>query len=241
MSLLQTENKTVSASFEDDDATSASPSALAAAAATVANAAAAATVAVQVAQPTQLAVHAATMVNVLEPFKNALRVEYNTLESVIATNGNFVARESKKVLGDTITFELLSFQDSYVVSPNDDKAPGEDVRYSDDGITCSDGTSVEEHLQYLRTNGWPKAALKNRVVVVGAVESTAKPSDLEGTLVQFDLSPASRVHWNRYTANAAFLVKKGKYTAEQLTKVRATAELATSGTNTYTMARFAVA
>lgn len=232
MSLLQTENKTVnnSASFEDDETTAAPV------AATVTT-----PQAVAVVQKQAVAIVPTAMPNVLEQFKNALRVEYNTLEAIITTNGNFVSRESKKVLGDTVTFELLSFQDSYVVSPNDDKAPDDVVRYSDDGLTCSDGTAVQEHLHWLRTSGYPKAALKQRVVVVGALMSTSKPVGMEGTLVQFDLSPISRTHWLRYTANSAYGLKIGKYTPDQLQKVVATAELATSGTNTFTFARFSVA
>lgn len=238
MSLLKTEttNANNSASlFEDDDTMTTTD--------TTTTPTPAAT-ALQVAQPVQTAVglpQARPLPNVLEPLKNAMRVEYNTLESVIANQGNFMSRETKKSMGDEVTFELLSFQDSYVVSPGDDKAPAECVKYSDDGLTCSDGTAVAEHLHWLKTNGYPKASVKPRVVLVGAIEKTAKPSDLLGTLVQFDLSPVSRTHWMRYMANSAFLVRGGRYTAEQLTHVKATAETAVNGTNTFTLSRFSVA
>lgn len=233
MSLLKTETANNAATpFEDDEP-------VAAPAATSAAPAASAQVAVTQKPAGTLAI--AAMPNALEPLRNALRVEYNTLESIIANQGNFMSRETKKSLGDEITFELLSFQDSFVVSPGDDKAPQDVVRYSDDGLTCSDGTSVQEHLHWLKTNGYPKAAVKPRVVVVGAVLTTSKASDLVGTLVQLDLSPASRVHWMRYMANSAFMVRAGKHTAEQLTKVKATAETAVNGTNTYTLAKFSVA
>lgn len=232
MSLLNTENKTVSASFEDDDSL-------------MANAVPAAET-VQVAAsvpavPTAKSLAIAALHNPLDVLKNALRVEYNTLESIIVTQGNFKSRETKKVLGDEVQFEVLSFQDSFVVSPNDDKAPTEVLRYSDDGLTCSDGTAVAEHIHWLKTNGYPKASLKQRTVVVGAIEKASKGADFVGTLVQFDLSPVSRVHWNRYMANAAFMVRAGRCTPEQLTKVKATAENAVNGTNDYTYSKFAVA
>lgn len=232
MSLLNTENKTTAA-FEDD--TDEGAGATTQAATSIPTAAAVPAV------PTAKPLAIAAIHNPLDVLKNALRVEYNTLESIIANQGNFMSRETKKSLGDEIVFELLSFQDSFVVSPSDDKAPSEVMRYSDDGLTCSDGTSVQEHLHWLKTNGYPKAALKQRTVVVGAIEKTAKAGDFVGTLVQLDLSPASRVHWNRYMANAAFMVRAGRYTAEQLLKVKATTETAVNGTNTYTLARFAVA
>lgn len=232
MSLLKTETANNTATPFEDDETVAAP-------ATASVEAPAAQVAVASKPAGTLAI--AAMPNALEPLRNALRVEYNTLESIIANQGNFMSRETKKSLGDEITFELLSFQDSFVVSPGDDKAPQDVVRYSDDGLTCSDGTSVQEHLHWLKTNGYPKAAVKSRVVVVGAVLTTSKASDLVGTLVQLDLSPVSRTHWMRYMANSAFMVRAGKYTAEQLTKVKAVAETAVNGTNTFTFSRFSVA
>lgn len=182
------------------------------------------------------------MVNIAAKYKDAMRVDYNTLEQVIPNQGNFVCRESKKVLGDSIDFELLSFQDSFVVAPEDDKAPKDIVRYSDDGQICSDGTPVAEHLQWLKSNGYPKARLKQRTVVVAAILKTSKKVDMEGNLVQFDLSPANRTQWTRHTANLAFKVKIGKYTEDQVSKVRATAELATNPAGqTYTLAKFDVA
>lgn len=178
------------------------------------------------------------LVNPFDELKNALKVDYNTLEQVIPNQGNWCCRESKSILGDTITFEVISHQDSWVVSPEDDKAPYEVVRYSDDGQMCSDGTAVQEHLVWLRTNGYPKAKMKQRVVVVAALLSTSKAKDMEGTLVQLDLSPSNRVQWSRYVVNSAFGVKLGKYTPEQTKLVKAECEIATNGSNTYTLAKF---
>ena len=182
------------------------------------------------------------MTNPLGDLKNALTVDYNTLEQVIATNGNFMLRENDKVLGDEVLFEVLSHQDSWVVSPEDQKAPIDVVKFSNDGLMCTDGTSVQEHLNFLRTNGYPRAKLKQRAVVVGAILKTSKAADMEGTLVQFDLSPASRIQWERFTANAAFQVKIGKFNADQVTKVKAIADIAKGpDSSTYTLAKFAVA
>lgn len=178
---------------------------------------------------------------VMESFKDALTVEYNTLAQIIATSGNFVAREDKTNMGDSVIFGLLSFQDSYVVSPEDDDAPDDVVRYSSDGVTCSDGTNVEDHLQFLRTNGFPKAKLKQRVVVVAAIESAAKTSAFNGELMQFDLSPSSRVMWNRFMANVAYGLSIGKYTTEQVKRVKAETLLQTKGNDTFTVVKFSVA
>lgn len=179
---------------------------------------------------------------VLESFKDAMPVEYNTLEQIIANQGNFQERESKTNMGDTIVFELLSYQSSFVVSPEDETAPDDAVRYSMDGVVCSDGTMVQEHLQWLRENGFTDAKLKERAVVVAAVESSAKTEKFNGTLMQLDLSPASRTMWNRFLANAAYGLKIGKYTEDSVKRIKAETSIAQGkGNNTYTKVSFTVA
>jgi hypothetical protein len=197
--------------------------------------------AVAVKPASALAVATKVDLRVMDSFKDAMTVDYNTLSQVIATNGNFVDRETKTVMGDTIMFTLLSFQDSYVVSPNSDEAPDELVKYSNDGKVCSDGTDVQEHLTFLKENGFPKASLKQRVVVVAAIEGAAKTDKFNGTLMQFDLSPASRTQWMRYTANVAYGLSVGKFKPEQVNRVKAETLLQQKGTDTFTLVQFNVA
>lgn len=175
---------------------------------------------------------------IMDGMKDQIPVDYNTFPQINITNGNFVDRESKVVLGDTLVFELLSYQDSYTVSPEDDKAPKEMVRYSDDQVTCSDGTLVKDHLDFLRAAGYPQARVKQRAVVVGCIESTSKPSKFVDEIMQFDLSPASRKHWQRFMANTIILLRKGKRTEEQLRKIKATTQLVSKDSLTWTEALF---
>lgn len=200
----------------------------------------AATTAVATTNHSATAVAIAQSMQAMTAFKDALHVDYNTLAQVIANQGNFIDRETKVVLGDTVFFELLSYQDSYVISPGSDDAPDDLVRYSDDGVTCSDGTDVQAHLAELKKD-WPKAAVKQRVVVVGAIESASKSDKLNGSLVQFDLSPASRTMWQRYLANAAYGLKLGKFTADSVKRIKATTEIKTKGNDSFTQASFDVA
>jgi hypothetical protein len=197
--------------------------------------------AVAVKPASALAVATKVDLRVMDSFKDAMTVDYNTLSQVIATNGNFVDRESKTIMGDTVVFTLLSFQDSYVVSPNDDNAPDELVKYSTDGKSCSDGTDVQEHLVFLKQNGFLKASLKQRVIVVAAIEGAAKTDKFNGALVQFDLSPASRTQWMRYTANVAYGLSVGKFKPEQVSRVKAETVLSQKGTDTFTLVQFSVA
>ncbi len=176
----------------------------------------------------------------LSEFKDALPVEYDTLTSIKATNGNFVERESNKVLGDTVTFNLVSYQDTWVVDPGDDKAPKEDVFYSNDGKVCNDGTPIQEALQLLQNKSYDKARIKERCVVVGGVISAAKTADFNDKLVQFDLSPKSKKQFDRFRAELMYGQRIGKITLGEDVAIKGTCELKTLGSNTFTEVAFSL-
>ena len=239
--IFEAEDNTAAAVFANAPQTSTTaPAAVAetaVAAIATADPAPAATTAVAVAGNTQLAIPKPAYA-ISEGMKNAITVDFNTFPQITCVSGNFMERESKAVLGDTIRFELLSFQDAWVVDPGDDKAGKELVRYSDDAVTCSDGTPVREHLEFLKAGGFPLASVKQRSVVVGEIVSAAKTKKYDGELVQFDLSPMSRVQWSRYLANSVNAIRKGRKTEEELKLIDAVAELATKGDKSYTKATF---
>lgn len=231
MGLLNTATSTPA--FESDDAT---------AAAAPAQAQAQSTSTAVAAKPTNTTVTIAKPdFSAMTVFKNALPVEYNTLDQIIASNGNFMTRTDKKPLGDTVVFELLSYQDAFVVSPEDDDAPDDVVRYSSDGIVCTDGTLVAAHLDFLRNGGYPKARLKPRVVVVAAIESFLKSEEHNGTVMQFDLSPASKVQWDRFLLNTGYGIKVGRVDPAKANRVKAEAVATSAGSNVYTLVKFKLA
>lgn len=202
---------------------------------------AATTTAVATKPATAVSAPAIGMVDVIAAYKDRMPVEYNTLAQVKCTNGNFVERETAAPLGDTVVFTLMSWQDAYVISPQDDKAPKEQVKFSDDGITCSDGTLVSDYLAELKADGWQRAGIKKRMTVVGAIESASKTDKYNGVPVQFDLSPETRVLFQRYQATVAYNVSIGKYDAQKVGRIKAVTRLVTKGNNTYTVADFSVA
>ena len=221
---------TTPATFEDqDDAVVAAP--------------AAATTAVAVAKPQvpSAAAQFSSATDVISSLKNAMPVTFDMLIPLIATNGNVCKRSDKKPVGDQVVFELMSWQDSYVVSPNDDRGPKDCVRYSDDGIVCSDGTLVADHLAYLRSLGFAKASCKQRAVVVGSIISCSRTSELDDELVQFDLSPQSRASFLNYALGCVNKLRLGKLTPEQVTKIKATAEVVSMGGNPFTKLMFSAA
>jgi hypothetical protein len=174
--------------------------------------------------------------------KNAMPVTFDMLTPLIATNGNICKRADKRPIGAEVTFELLSWQDSFVVSTGDDKSPKDLLRYSDDGVVCSDGSLVQEHLRHLRDLGYAKAAVKQRAVVVGSLISCQKPGEIEeDELVQFDLSPQTRASFMNYAMSCINKQRLGKLTADQVTKVKATANVVTMNGNPFTKLTFSAA
>lgn len=217
---------TTSATFEDqDDAVVAAP---------------AATTAVAVTKPQvpSAAAQFSSATDVISSLKNAMPVTFNMLIPLIATNGNVCKRSDKKPVGDEVVFELMSWQDSYVVAPNDARGPKDCVRYSDDGIVCSDGTLVADHLAYLRSLGFAKASCKQRAVVVGSIISCSRTKELDDELVQFDLSPQSRAEFLNYALGCINKLRLGKLTPEQVTKIKATAEVVSMDGNPFTKLMF---
>ena len=219
---------TTSATFEDQDDVAV---------------AAATTTAVAVAKPQvpSAAAQFSSATDVISSLKNAMPVTFDMLIPLIATNGNVCKRSDKKPVGDQVVFELMSWQDSYVVSPNDDRGPKDCVRYSDDGIVCSDGTLVADHLAYLRSLGFAKASCKQRAVVVGSIISCSRTPELDDELVQFDLSPQSRASFLNYALGCVNKLRLGKLTPEQVTKIKATAEVVSMGGNPFTKLMFSAA
>lgn len=178
-------------------------------------------------------------VNIIAGLKNALPVDFNTLDAVQAVQGRFRTKEGEKPLGETIEMELLSWQESWVVSPNDKKADKKLVKFSDDGVTAKDGTDLKAHLQELLADGFKDAKLSKRATIVGALWAAEKDTPLIGNLIQIDLSPQSLNQFLRYQANSTFRLKLGKVSEEGVKRVKLTAVAAKGPNDTdYTRVEF---
>lgn len=154
-------------------------------------------------------------INHVRNLKNFFKVQYNTLPVLQAVQGQFMERGTTNSLGSELLLELLSFQDSFVITPNDDKGGKDLVRYSDDGITCTDGVDVKQHLHDLKEMGWKDARVNSRYVIVGAVLASEKGEAFNGKLVQFDLPPTSRGKFDEYLIQVTYDLAKGVCTPEQ--------------------------
>ena len=172
--------------------------------------------------------------------KNAHEVQYDSLTNITATQGRFADRDSNTNMGSEIVFELLSYQDQTVVTPNDNAAPKDLVRYSADGVTCSDGTPCVQHLADLKELGYTKARINSRYILVGSVNTAEKTDKFDGQLMQIDLSPKSKGQFDRYLIQSAFDLSRGKITGEQAKVLTLTAEVAyNADKKDYTLVKFA--
>ena len=216
MALRNNENTAnTNAAFESEDETAATA---APAATTAAATAAPATTAV--ATQTTRAVSTAKAVvtqNVLSDKKDAFYVEFDSMPRLAAEQGSFTLKDSSEAdLGAEIKMELMSYQESWVASPNDKKADVELVKYSDDGVTSKDGVDLQQHVADLKEQGYDKAKIAHRCIIVGELLSAGPAgADLVGNLIQVDLPETGRRSFNAYTLQASWAVGKGRKTAAE--------------------------
>ena len=153
--------------------------------------------------------------NVISGLKDAFRVEFDSLPAIGASQGTFSLKADDTDIGNQISIQLLSYQESFVASPNDTKADVELVKYSDDGVTSRDGVNLLAHVEDLKAQGYGKAKINHRNVLVGELLSTSVECDKVGELVMIDLPDSGRRAFNTYTLQASYAVAKGRKTPEE--------------------------
>jgi hypothetical protein len=195
--------------------------------------------AVATASTTAVAPAKSTFIDPFEDLEGKMSVRFDTLLALKATNGNLL--QDQTVLGDTVGMEILSTQKLFVISPgDDDDEASKHVRYSDDGVTTSQGENCKEYLEALTNAGYVNARMTERLVIVGDLfdAGKGKGGPLEDELVQISLSPTSCTAFDRYKVNTAYRIYKGKESAEGSTRVRLTCKLQTKGKQTWTVVEF---
>lgn len=178
--------------------------------------------------------------NVISALKDTFRVEFDSLPGIGASQGTFNLKADDTDIGAEISIQLLSYQESWTVGPNDTKADVELVKYSDDGVTSRDGINLLAHLEDLKAQGYSKAKIAHRVILVGELLATAKDCDKVGELVMVDLPDSGRRAFNTYVIQASYAVAKGRKTTEEaaILKLKAVPEKTKSGEK-YTKVAFA--
>ena len=178
---------------------------------------------------------------VLTPLKDAVPVDYNTLPSLQINQGNWLLKEGKKMLGDTVDFELLSYQDQWVIQPGLDGKEGvELLRFSNDGITTTQGEDCREYLASLLADGYLKAAMKHRTVLVLNLLACNKKGNeaLLETLYQVDLPPTSKAAFDAHRIQVDFSVSRGKQPADRAALMESSVRVVEKGSNSWSIASF---
>jgi len=182
------------------------------------------------------------IVKPLDAFENALPpIDFGTLPRVNAKQSEIYCEDGS--LGKNIEVTILSFNNSFAVSPNDNAAPKDACKFSYDGVELNDGsgTTVAEHLAMLKEDGWEKAAAKRYVEVIAMLDDAETDSEEIGGMVQLSLSPQSVKQFDRYQLGCMVKLAHGTIEAESLSRMRVTAKVKTFGSNTFTMMQFSSA
>ena len=182
-------------------------------------------IAVKAASPLAVAPTAKSLVttNILTGFKDAFRVEYDSLPGIGASQGSFAFKDNDSELGNEIQLQLLSHQESWACGPNDNKADKDLVKYADNPTTSRDGVNLQAHLEDLKEQGFSKAKIAHRCIIVGELLATKGDQGRIGELVQIDLPDSGRKSFNTYSLQASYAVAKGRKTVEESTVMKLTA------------------
>lgn len=179
-----------------------------------------------------------------DTFERKMPLEWNTLHRIQGNQGNFLDLEdNKSSFGNEIVVQLLSYQPSWQISPGtDDPADVQWVRYSDDGITTTQGEDCKEFLAALKTANYEKAKMAARYLMAFVIEET--PGDrtgrMVGKLVQIDLSATSKAAFDQFKFETSYKESKGMITSEvaEAGRFRMTAKVKSQKNFSWTVVQF---
>jgi len=146
-------------------------------------------------------------------------------------------------LGMTCIATVVSYNDQYAISPNEDNAPKELCKFSLDGVNLSDGSgTVADHIEMLKEEGYEKAASKRYNDLIAILEDAEKEHDEIGNMVTFSLSPMSVKSWERYQLQMTVKMRMNKdLTVEKISRVKITAKPKSFGKKDFVMLDFSAA
>lgn len=172
---------------------------------------------------------------VLTDLKDAVRVDWDTLERLVAGTGSIDDGDGNSV-GTWVKLTLMSFQDTWEVVPGSQEEKAKKlVRYSEDGVHLREsGTTVAQYLDELREMGYEGASLKHKNILVGILDEAEKDTSLLGEVIQISLSPQSRKTFERYRLSRTAKVNMGKASADGSECIKITAEPKKFGANKFT-------
>ena len=197
-------------------------------------------------KPAAAALAIAEGMAVTEAMKDAMRVEWDTFPMMKTGQGRITSMVggTKIDFGKWVNFDLLSYQDNWLVSPGGDTDEAKKLaKYSDDGTSLKDtGQSVQEYIEELKKLGYPDARLSQRLIaLISLSDCEGEAAISEGQLFQIDMAPTTRSAFEQYRKQSAYDISKGKLTSDGWSAgIRATATVRTQAGSTkeYTVLTF---
>jgi len=166
-----------------------------------------------------------------------ISIDFGTFPRVKIEAG-IICSDGDLEAGAFLDLEVMSFSDSYIITPNDDAAPTTLARYSTDGkvIASKDewnGRPCTDYVTYLKQEGYETAEIREYMNLYGAVVNSDKPFYAD-EIVCIQCSPQARARWTRHMMNHARRVALGKIEeANSLPTVRVSVEKGKAGTKAY--------
>lgn len=166
-----------------------------------------------------------------------ISIDFGTFPRVKIEAG-IICSDGDLEAGSFLDLEVMSFSDSYIITPSDDAAPTSLARYSTDGkvIESKDewnGRPCTDYVVYLKQEGYEKAEIREYMNLYGAVVNSDKPFYAD-EIVCVQCSPQARARWTRHMMNHARRVALGKVEeANTLPTVRVSVEKGKAGTKAY--------
>lgn len=178
---------------------------------------------------------------VLESLRDAVTVDWNTLDRLKVSQGNF-KNDQAVSLGDELHIQLVSWQKQWQASPGgkNDDATKKLVRYSKDGQYIQNSTDdIRAYVNQLKAAGHKDAKLSERVVLVFMLlGGGAKAIPHAGNLFQIDLPPTSKGKFDAFRLRQAMNLAANAITEDQATHLKLTITGAKNGDNEYSLVLF---
>lgn len=125
---------------------------------------------------------------------------FTVFTGINVSNGAVKTQNTKLSFGSYVDIRVLNWEDQYMVhcgvqTPTPETK--ELLRFSKDGVTLNDGTSVASWIQQLKEEGYPNAKCDQRAVILGVIQGSDKK--VEGVnYVCASLSISSRNNWKAF-------------------------------------------
>lgn len=140
--------------------------------------------------------------------------EYGTFKSVVASNGTHMVSGSDTDLGKVLKFQAIVANPVWKIVPGSNDEEAKDYfRVSKDGVTCNDGTDIQEALQEAIDAGYEKASIKEYIDVICVVVDCADESFI-GETITLQLAPSSQFTWRPLAGKCKMKAAMGKLEAE---------------------------